>query len=233
MSFHKKVLICSMKILVVSATAFETNPFRQFVETNPAGNLSITFLVSGVGMVNTTYALTKALAAHTYDFVLQAGVGGSFSTALPLGAVTLVASETFGDLGAEDHDNYLDIFEMGLIDGNTAPYRAGKLTLPDSLMLRFIDLPRVTGLTVNTVSGNQDTIDKRKNKFNCDVESMEGAAFHLVCMQEQVPFAQVRAISNYVIPRDRSQWKMKEAITNLNEYLITLLHSLVAVSYPA
>jgi futalosine hydrolase len=43
-----------------------------------------------------------------------------------------------------------------------------------------------------------------------------------VCLTEKIPFAELRAISNYVEPRNRDNWKMKEAIENLNTILIEL-----------
>jgi futalosine hydrolase len=52
---------------------------------------------------------------------------------------------------------------------------------------------------------------------------MEGAAFHYVCLQEGMPFAQVRSISNYVEPRNRSAWKIKEAVIALNEWVVAFL----------
>ena len=55
---------------------------------------------------------------------------------------------------------------------------------------------------------------------------MEGAAFHYVCLQQKIPFIQLRAISNYVGERNKTKWKMKEAIINLNEKLIFLLTEL-------
>ncbi len=48
---------------------------------------------------------------------------------------------------------------------------------------------------------------------------MEGAALHYVCLQEQIPFVQIRSVSNYVGERDKTKWKMKEAIENLNTEL--------------
>jgi futalosine hydrolase len=51
---------------------------------------------------------------------------------------------------------------------------------------------------------------------------MEGAAFMQICLTEKIPFAELRAISNYVEPRNRENWKMKEAIENLNTVLIAL-----------
>jgi futalosine hydrolase len=55
---------------------------------------------------------------------------------------------------------------------------------------------------------------------------MEGAAFHYVCLLEKAPFAQVRAISNYVETRDKSKWQIPTAIQSLNQWAISFLESL-------
>jgi futalosine hydrolase len=209
-----------MDILIVAATEMEIKPLLA-----RTGGLGFDHLITGVGMTATTYALTRRLQHNHYDFVLQAGVGGSYGQNFGLGDVVFVNSDQFGDLGAEDHEDYLDIFEMGLLAGDTPPFSDRALLAPLVTMHEKIDLPRVKGLTVNTVSGNARTIQRRIEKYGCIIESMEGAAFHYVCLHENVPFAQVRAISNFVIPRDRSQWKMKEAIINLNDWLIAFLQS--------
>ena len=44
---------------------------------------------------------------------------------------------------------------------------------------------------------------------------MEGAGFMYACLIQAVPFAQVRAVSNMVERRNRSAWKIDEAIENL------------------
>jgi futalosine hydrolase len=212
-----------MKLLIVSATEMEIGPLLYEIKDRDRRTNT---LVTGVGITATAYALTKHLQANTYDLVLQAGVGGAFDRSISLGDVVFVTSDQYGDLGAEDHDEFLDIFELGLLGKNTAPYAGGALINPMSAIHRQIALPQVSGLTVHTVSGNERTIKQRLQKYSCAVESMEGAAFHYVCLQEKIPFAQVRAISNYVMPRDRGQWKMKEAIINLNDWLIIFIENM-------
>ena len=179
----------------------------------------IATLVTGVGMVATTYALMKHLTSHQYDLVLQAGVGGSFDRTVPLGSLVHVVSDRFGDLGAEDHDRFIDIFDLGLLGSNAAPHTNGMLVNPLSAAHRHITLPQVGGITVNSVTGSTATVAIRQ-QYGCTTESMEGAALHFVCLNEGVTFAQVRAISNYVEPRDKSKWQMKDAIINLNDWLI-------------
>ena len=213
-----------MKVLIVSATAGETALLQEYLHLHP--HAGVTLLVGGIGMPATAYALTKQLCTDKYDLVIQVGVGGSFNRDIALGEVVLVTSERYGDLGAEDHDNHLDIFDMGLIDPHVSPYTSGALVMPEIPFCRQLLLRRVSGLTVNRVSGNEYTIAYLQQMYHRDVESMEGAAFHYVCLQEGVTFMQVRAISNYVIPRDKSQWRMKEAIVNLNQWVMVFLTKL-------
>lgn len=217
-----------MKLLIVAATQAEVAPFLAHVQSQNYSRVSVQCLVAGVGIMSTTYALTRSLLTQPVQFALQVGVGGSFTPHLPLGGLVKITSDGYGDLGAEDHDSYLDITELGLLQPNEAPFTNARLAMPASSLAARIDLPEASGLTVNTVSGAQRTINMRWNKYCCDIESMEGAAFHYVCLQEGIPFAQVRAVSNYVTPRDKSQWKMKDAILNLNNWLITFVDGLEA-----
>jgi futalosine hydrolase len=215
--------LAAMKLLIVAATEMEIGPF---ISHNNAAGHPTDVLITGVGMVATTYALCAHLQTHAYDLVLQAGVGGSYDTTIQLGEVLFITSDIFADLGAEDHDNYIDIFELGLLQANSFPYTNGALLTPPQPIHSNITLPQASGLTVNTVSGSVRTIQQRQDKYHCQLESMEGAAFHYACLMQGVPFAQVRAISNYVIPRDKTQWKMKDAITNLNNWLIDFTKTL-------
>jgi futalosine hydrolase len=211
-----------MKLLIVSATEAEITPFLDWI-THNAQVRSLDVLITGVGMTDTAYSLTKKLAAARYDLALQVGVGGSFDARFVPGDLVSITSDLFGDLGAEDHENYLDIFGLGLANKDEFPFSNGRLEAPQLPHQQHLPPVRVSGLTVNTVSGSEPTIKRRREKYDCAIETMEGAAFHYVCLRENVPFAQVRAISNMVIPRDKSQWKMKDAIINLNNWLIDFI----------
>jgi futalosine hydrolase len=211
-----------MKILVVAATEAEIAPFLK----SEGHKHEISALITGVGMVATAYELTKALSKHKYDLVLQAGIAGSFDRNIALGSLVFINSDQYGDLGAEGHDKYIDIFTLGFLEPDVHPFSKGKLVNPLSAVHGKISLPQVSGVTINTISGNETTINARKQRHGAQVESMEGAAFHFVCLKEHVPFAQVRAISNYVEPRNKENWKIKEAIINLNDWLIKFIDSL-------
>jgi futalosine hydrolase len=223
-----------MKLLIVSATEAEIGPLLDHLNSTwtKAENKSYTgnggvadVCITGVGMLATAYALTKALAGKKYDLALQVGICGAFDMQLKLEELVYISGEQLGDMGAEDHENYIDIFEMGLVEKYVFPFINTELIAP-KLSIPLIDkLTAVSSLSVNTVSGNERTIKKRIEKFDCQVESMEGAAFHYVCLNENVSFAQVRSISNYVAPRDKSKWKIKEAITALNQWLLAFVEN--------
>jgi len=58
---------------------------------------------------------------------------------------------------------------------------------------------------------------------------MEGAALHYVCNDLQVPYIQLRTISNMVGERDKTRWKMKEALLGLNNTLIAYIDALANI----
>ena len=64
---------------------------------------------------------------------------------------------------------------------------------------------------------------KLVNKFNPDIETMEGASFMYVCLNEGVNFIQLRAISNYIEKRNKQNWNINLAIENINNLLIKWL----------
>jgi futalosine hydrolase len=54
---------------------------------------------------------------------------------------------------------------------------------------------------------------------------MEGAAVAYVCERFDVPWVQIRAISNMVEPRNRSAWDIPLAIKNLHFEVLNYLNS--------
>jgi futalosine hydrolase len=96
----------------------------------------------------------------------------------------------------------------------------------NKVWLQRTNLPQVNAITVNQIITNKALLQKIATKYKPTIESMEGAALHYVCIQHNVPFVQIRGISNYVGERNKSKWKIKEAIRNSNQVLIYLFESL-------
>ena len=79
------------------------------------------------------------------------------------------------------------------------------------------------GITVNTVHGRECSIADVVARVVPQVESMEGAAFMYACLIHEVPFAQVRAVSNRVERRNRDAWKIVDAVDALCRTALELL----------
>ena len=213
-----KYEICKMKILVVAATQAEIAPFIRF-------NSNIETLISGVGTPFLVYYLTQKLLTEKYDVVIQAGIAGSFSKKLKIGEVVGVNQDAFADIGAEENKKFKTIFQLGFGDENEFPFNKGWL-INNSEILYSSHLNKVRAVTINTINDRKKQIKRLRKIFTPDIESMEGAAFHYVCLQQNVAFIQIRAISNKVGERDKEKWNIKDAIENLNIELIKLTDSI-------
>jgi futalosine hydrolase len=144
------------------------------------------------------------------------GVCGSFKPEIFPGSVVHVVSDRLVELGAEDGDAFLTIQEMALLGDDEFPFTGGRLVNASPPVLGPLSSMRaVNGITVNTVHGNDESIARVTKRFAPEVETMEGAAFMYACLIQDVPFAQVRAVSNVVERRNRAAWKLDEAIANL------------------
>ena len=210
------VYLCPMRILVVSATENEIQMLENFIGENKSIQ-STDILVTGVGSIATAHALTKHLLKEQYDLALNFGLAGSFNKDLEIGSVVNVTQEHFADLGAEDGENFLTLEEIGLTGSNEII----NMTEIKNAVLELI--PLVCGITVNTIHGDEASIEKVFNRFHPNTESMEGAAFLYCCIHEKIPCAQIRAISNFVERRNKNNWNIPLAIENLNKKAIEII----------
>lgn len=223
-----------MRILLVVATEPEIAPLLRRLQhvsgserfrTYRMNNAELHVVVSGVGMVATAAETAFRIGKSTYDLLINAGICGSFKREIQIGEVVNVISEFQPELGAEDHDQFISVFDLGIADRNQWPYRNGWMELSSRSEV-FSSLRKCKGLTVNTASGNQRTIDLLNENVSADVESMEGAGFVRAALMTETPAVQIRAVSNYVEPRDRRKWNIPLAITNLNEALFNELNAI-------
>jgi len=138
--------------------------------------------------------------------------------------VVQVEADVFADLGVEEADGrFQSIFDLELGDPSAPPFQDGWLFQPARAEMHF--LPAVRGITVNKVHGFGPSIARIVEKYPAGIETMEGAAFFYVCLMEKVPFLALRAISNYVEPRNRAAWDVPLAIDRLNQVLVELVGS--------
>lgn len=221
-----------MNVMLTSATVGEIAPvlehFEEYWKREAKGvyrreQTVVQIVLTGVGCPSTAFALGYFFGQAKPDLALNVGVAGALQTELQIGAVTRVMTEVFADLGTETADGgFLDLFQMDLLLTDSPPFREGVLRAPDIAIGSEI-LP-VSGITVNKVHGHGPSIEEIQARYpDAGIETMEGAAFFYACLLAEVPFLQLRAISNAVEPRDKSRWNLPLAIRNLNKTLIDLI----------
>lgn len=202
--------------------------FSSYAPGRVSGRVAIDVLITGVGMTATALHLGSLLSARralhdvAYDWVVHVGIAGAFPHAnLEIGRVVEVEVEYFGDLGIEEGDGrFVSAFEMGLIFAGGSYGQRGFLENPHASRFFSADLPLASGITVNKVHGSEASIRVLLDAHFArlpDIESMEGAAFFLTCLEFGQPFCALRAISNLVEKRARDKWDVAGAIAALGQ----------------
>jgi futalosine hydrolase len=175
-------------------------------------------IAAGVGpalaAASTATALTTAALRGTpYDLVVSAGIAGGFQPEAPVGSLVVADEITAADLGAETADGFVPVTELGF----------GAVThRPPAALVRAA--AAATGaragavLTVSTVTGTAARASALRERHPTALaEAMEGFGVAEAAGAHGVPVLEIRAVSNPVGPRDRSAWRIGDALAALTE----------------
>lgn len=208
------------KIGIVAATQMELAPI---LNRNLPSNIKT--CITGIGTVSTAYNLLFFIQNEKPDFLIQAGIAGCFNQKVPLSSFYVIEKDCFADLGVIENNEWVDMFDLGLIDKNSKPYENSWLINKTQTSI-FKNENRTIGITVNEITTAASKNNSWQNKYKATLESLEGAAFHYVCLMQVIPFLQVRTVSNYVGERDKKNWETEKAILHLNKKLHDLVGNL-------
>ncbi len=214
-------------ILAVAATELEMAPFQ--VESKTLA-LSCRTLITGVGPVETALRLTRYLCEceEAIDAVIHFGVGGAYiqpeqSLQPELLDICLAEKEIAGDLGIclGDRMEYLNSSLTGEIVHivDTSLLRRCR-TLLDRLGIKY---HAGVFITVSGISGTRVRGEMLRSRWGGLCENMEGAAAARVCLEFNLPYAELRSISNYVEDRDSSTWRLQDACQKAAKTAIQLI----------
>jgi len=223
-----------MNLLIVSATEQELTPLLEEYASNVNGSmieldgLTVEVLVTGVGMTSTAFSLGSRFADKdkSVDLAINAGIAGSFRPDLEVGAVVNVTQDCLADFGAEDDDSFITADELGLVKQDELVFDNPQL-YQNTLIEK---LPTAKAITTNTAHGSEQSIERVTTIYHPDIESMEGAAFASACSKAEIPYYQIRAISNLVERRNTDNWNIPLAVKSLNDTLIALVVTLLRQS---
>ena len=143
------------------------------------------------------HALTVAIQQQRPDGIVVVGIGGAYpKSGLKIGDVVCAESETFGDLGVETPDGFLELTKFL------------KTRFHQEL---FLAPRRAKFVTVSTCTGTDELSAKIQARTGGQVENMEGAAAAQIAEKYGIPFGEIRSISNFTGNRDFGAWKIQQA----------------------
>jgi futalosine hydrolase len=224
MLFDRIDELCPMNVLVIAATDRELTGLKEISFTRPS--LMVHTAVTGVGLLPSSYAIMQLIARLKPDLIIQVGIAGSFNPTLVLGTAVTVRQEMLADMGVYESDGYHDIFDLGLAEKNMPPFEQGAIVNHHDHLIESASLPAVSAVSVNEISTSTEKINVFAEKYKADIESMEGAALHYVCAMQQIPFIQIRGISNLVGERDKTKWKIPESMLAATNACINLINKI-------
>lgn len=218
-----------MRVIITAATHGEWMPSFQKINPKYVSNnkkFSVGFHESGIGMLASSVSLMKMFVQETPTLIIQVGIAGCFDKKIPLGKVFAVKDDFAGDIGVMENKVWKDLYDMKLDKPNDPPYEKKSLPNPWLTQYNLLNVPTKKSVTVNCISTEKNKIELYSGRYKAVLESMEGASLHYIGRDLTIPFLQLRAVSNYVGERDKSKWKIQEAIYNLNETLLAYLDAL-------
>lgn len=207
------------RVLVITAVSAE----RDAVVRGLQGDTRFDVLAAGVGSVATAVSTAKALSGAQYSLVICAGIAGGFSGKAEVGSLVVATEIIVADLGTETSEGFCSLDELGF--GITRIQIETNLVEQITRALRNAKLPVKMGpvLTVSTVTGTAASAAELATRVpGATAEAMEGYGVGLAAYDRGLPVLEIRSISNLVGPRDRSAWRIKEALDVL-EAAITVL----------
>ncbi|MEE1789092.1 futalosine hydrolase [Streptomyces sp. SP17BM10] len=188
----------------------------------PGGELhragAVDVLAGGVGPAAAAAGAASALCAARYGLVASAGIAGGFAPHAPVGATVVADAIVAADLGAETPEGFADVTELGFGTVRHTPP-------PAAVALAARALGAVTGpvLTVSTVTGSAGRAAALTARHpGAAAEAMEGFGVAEAAARFGVPAFELRTVSNPVGPRDRSAWRIGDALAALERAFAAL-----------
>lgn len=199
-------------ILIVVASALEARRLPALEDAR--------VVISGIGAVNAALTAQAAMIEARPRLALSVGIAGAYpSSNLQIGEVIVSSQMIFAGLGAMDGTAFLDLETLGFPLLETDAYRIHNTLEAAPIAEDFARSAHAHFgpiLTLETVTGSRQAALEIERRFpGACAEAMEGAGVALAASRRGVPCLEVRGISNMVGPRDRSAWRIGDALDAL------------------
>ncbi|MFJ4092423.1 futalosine hydrolase [Kitasatospora sp. NPDC089913] len=207
---------------------------------HPSG-ATVDVLAGGVGPGAAAAAAATALTALSastgdrYRLVVSAGIAGGFAPRAPIGTTVVADAIVAADLGAETPEGFADVTELGFGTVRHTPVPATAALVAGALRTAGVrTLATGAVLTVSTVTGSAGRAAALSARHpDAVAEAMEGFGVAEAAARHGVPAFELRTVSNPVGPRDRTAWRIGEALGALERAFAALPLAALAAPNPA
>jgi futalosine hydrolase len=173
--------------------------------------------LAGVGPISAGIQTVKVLAADEYDLVINMGIAGGFADKAEVGSLVIANEMVSADLGAESPEGFITLDELGFGESTRVKTDSDLVQiLLEAIKEENISVQAGNILTLSTVTGTAETTSKLQHREpGALAEAMEGYGVAMAAKEFGLPVLEIRSISNPIGPRDRSAWRIKDALVTL------------------
>ena len=200
--------------LILVPTQFEMEHIGQKLPPK----LRAVFEICGFGPIIPAARTMQLIQEHQPSRVLLMGIAGSYSDEIPIGNASHFSAVGCYGVGAGNPIVFQTVEMMGWRhwSGDTEACSIGdriKLAKPKNIETSVGNGTERLLVTATSAAADQTDVDNRLRIFSDAVaEDMEAFGVAAACQLSSVPLFVVRGISNRAGDRDKSNWKIEEAL---------------------
>ena len=234
-------LLCSVQaeaiqlLASVKVTRTSTIGSKSIIEGTLADH-RVLLCIGGMGKVNAAHAAT-ILSGYNPAAIVIFGIGGAYpSSSAKIGNLVIAKEEIAGDEGVLTHDGFKDTEYIGIPLLKTltteiySTYPAPKFLIEQALQALLTNQQRDrntvhlgTFVTLSTCTGTTARARELEERYHGLCENMEGAAVAHVAELHNIPWVEVRGISNIVEDRDLQKWDIPSAAQAAQQAVLHIL----------
>ena len=193
--------------LLLIPTEFERGFVAPLVEQLIADQ-DVSVAICGFGPVTAAARTAALISEHQPEHVVLVGIAGSYDN-LEVGQAYRFSSVGCHGIGVGTGASFQTAQKMGW-----AHWTGDQPQGPIGDVISIDEQDSAQLLTVCAVSENQTDVNQRRSLFpDAIAEDMEGFAVAMACRLAKTRLTIVRGISNVAGDRDKSGWKIEQAIT--------------------
>jgi futalosine hydrolase len=178
----------------------------------------------GFGAIAAAARTAQLIARHEPDRIILVGIAGAIGDRLSVGAAYEFNEVACYGIGAGSNAEHLSADDLGFRHWSD---KAGPAGISDVISLTSGSKPETHQLlTACAAAGGADDVRLRRQYLpDACAEDMEGFAVALACQLADTPLQIIRGISNVAGDRDKTHWKMEEALYSAADLVVKSIAS--------